>query len=570
MEKKIIKNLFLIVGLLSSSAVINSCVREDEASITEPTRYQLGDIKSYADLFTVFWSTMEQRYNYFYEQKEIKGMDWNAIYKEYYPKFSALKHFGTGTDKEVQDDSDKAMDYFADIIDPIIDRHFQVQIYFPYSARGDYKSPIFSGGMKNGVRDNIMNYINDFSAKYSYMNTKISDQNKFDYNGFVLAGDLKSNPGIYYFGFSEFALTSNLKIDLLDQYLNPDPLSKILLKTNEIEAKANEMIKNTESRSKAIKVTENLLNEYNTFFESQEVKAFNSSIPEFTNTEVVSDVFLDTAQKALDKSRKLSAYRGFYSLSSGPYADLFSDFNADWSEIFNFINWFTNRMYEHSEVGYKLQQFNDAAQLVIDRSPFYKRFLNPLHKGEIKKIIIDLRGNGGGAVLDARFFSDRFITHNATAGYQRSKEGTGLYNYTPWVPIQVNPHKFGIPSNIPIAILTDRGSVSMSEISTLMWKSQGSQVVSIGDYSAGGTAGLGDPDSFNGGIRDQIAGGYITFYMPLLALKNAQGNVIEGIGIQPDIYVSPVTDVERKELNNSPNTYIDRVLNEAIKYLSSK
>lgn len=568
MKGNFIKNIIFTLSLLSTSAIINSCVREDEASITEPTRYQLEDIKSYADLFTVFWSTMQQRYNYFYEQKEINGKDWNAIYKEYYPKFLGLKHFGTGTDREVQDDSDKAIEYFTDIIDPIIDRHFDVEIFFPYSTRGDYKKIMFTGGMKTGVRDNILKYINDFHAKYSYMSSKIMDENKFDYAGFVLGGNLKSNPDIYYFGFSEFALTSNLKIDLLDKYLNPDSSSKILLTKRELEEKANEIIKNAESRAKAVIVTENLLNEYNVFFESQEVKKFNSSITEFNNTEVISDSFLDVTNDALNKIRKLPAYRGFYSLSSGPYAEIFTDYEADWAEIYKYIYWFTNRMYEHSEIGYKLQQFVDAAQLIIDRSPFYKKFLNPLHRGEIKKIIIDLRGNGGGAVLDARFFSDRFITHNAIAGYQRSKEGNGLFNYTPWVPIQVNPHRFGIPSNIPIAILTDRGSVSMSEISTLMWKSQGSQVVSIGDYSAGGTAGLGDPDSFNGGTRDQIAGGYITFYMPLLALKDSGGNVIEGSGIKPDIYVSPPTDAEREKLNNSPSTYIDRTFNEAIKYLS--
>ena len=37
---------------------------------------------------------MDQRYNYFYEQKRADGMDWNAVYREYYPKFAALKLLG--------------------------------------------------------------------------------------------------------------------------------------------------------------------------------------------------------------------------------------------------------------------------------------------------------------------------------------------------------------------------------------------------------------------------------------------------------------------------------------------
>ena len=94
------KSRLLILGLsiLSSVTILNSCVNNDDTSITEPTRYTAADIQSYADLFDVFWKTMDQRYNYFYEQKRVDGMDWNAIYKEYYPKFKALKTFGRATE----------------------------------------------------------------------------------------------------------------------------------------------------------------------------------------------------------------------------------------------------------------------------------------------------------------------------------------------------------------------------------------------------------------------------------------------------------------------------------------
>ncbi|MDV3601186.1 peptidase S41, partial [Elizabethkingia anophelis] len=112
-------------------------------------------------------------------------------------------------------------------------------------------------------------------------------------------------------------------------------------------------------------------------------------------------------------------------------------------------------------------------------------------------------------------------------------------------------------------------SASMSEMSTMMIKSQGSQVISVGDYSAGATAGLGSPDDFNGGTRDQIAG-YLTFYMPLMAAKDASGQVIEGVGVKPDIFVEPPTDAEVAAMQSSPNTFVDRVLNEAVKYLSGK
>ncbi|WP_286432935.1 S41 family peptidase [Myroides odoratimimus] len=225
-------------------------------------------------------------------------------------------------------------------------------------------------------------------------------------------------------------------------------------------------------------------------------------------------------------------------------------------------------MDNHVNFGYRFPELTGALSQVLTRGEFYQKFLNPLHKGEIKKIIIDLRSNGGGAVVDARFISDRFITKNAVFAYQRTREGNGRFNYTPWVEAKTKPHNFGIPADIPIAILTDKGSASMSEITTLMLKSQGNQVVSVGDYSAGATAGLGAVDDFNGGTRDEVAGGKLTFYMPLLAMKDADGVVIEGVGVKPNIHVSPLTDSEVSQMT-SP-TFVDRVVNEAINYLNSK
>jgi hypothetical protein len=104
----------------------------------------------------------------------------------------------------------------------------------------------------------------------------------------------------------------------------------------------------------------------------------------------------------------------------------------------------------------------------------------------------------------------------------------------------------------------------------MMLKSQGSQVVSVGDFSAGATAGLTpNPDEFNGGSQDAIAN-VMQFYMPVMATKDMNGQVIEGIGVKPDYYVTPPTDAEVAAMTSSPSTFVDRVVNEAIKYLSSK
>ena len=549
------KHILFSALIASSITTLQSCTTDDDSSITEPTRYTANDITTYEELFVVFWKTMDQRYNYFYEQKRKDGMDWDNVYEKYLPKFKALKTFGRATDndREIEEDFIKANEYFAEIIDPIIDQHFNVKISLPRSNNNVISTITYYGGMLTGERSNTY----PFASKYAHMRTKIS--NPFLSNNFALGGYLNSNPDIYYFSFSQFTLTDNLALNLSEKYLSPDEGNGLMLTVDKIDKSAElAQITNATTRKAIRDLAVSILNKWNEFPASKEVQTFNSELTKFHQTEIVSTEFTTAAQTALTASNRLVAYS-----SSATYGNLLT------TETLPFVNWFASNMNTHATWAYRLPVFQTAASSIITKAPFYTQFLNPLQKGAIKKIIIDLRSNGGGAVVDARFFSDRFVTKENIFAYQRIKEGNGRFNYTPWVEAKTKPHKFGIPADIPIVLLTDRGSASMSEITTLMLKSQGNHVISVGDYSAGATAGLGTPDDFNGGTRDVI-GGKITFYMPLLAMKDAKGEVIEGIGVKPDIFVTPPTNAELTNMQNSPATFVDRVLNEAVKYLSTK
>lgn len=78
--------LFLVIFISSS------CVEDVTESTKEPTRYTANDIKSYSDLFDVFWNTMNQKYNYFYEQSSF---NWETVYNEYAPEIQKLKNRST-------------------------------------------------------------------------------------------------------------------------------------------------------------------------------------------------------------------------------------------------------------------------------------------------------------------------------------------------------------------------------------------------------------------------------------------------------------------------------------------
>ncbi|WP_407933338.1 S41 family peptidase [Galbibacter pacificus] len=183
----------------------------------------------------------------------------------------------------------------------------------------------------------------------------------------------------------------------------------------------------------------------------------------------------------------------------------------------------------------------------------------------MKKLIIDVRDNGGGDVIDMRDFVERFISKEALVGYQRTKEGNGRFNYTPWVPMYVKPHPFAIPNPIPIVVLADYGSVSMAEMTTMALKSQ-EMVKFVGDYTHGGTAALGPGDELNGGALNITVANRLKFYMPLMATKDASGKVIEGIGVEPDVYVAPPTQEERQDMKVNAN-HKDRAMEKAVEEL---
>lgn len=119
--------------------------------------------------------------------------------------------------------------------------------------------------------------------------------------------------------------------------------------------------------------TVNILNQWNAFPASGEVKTFNDQISSFKSTEIISSAFLDATQKALDKSKNLVAYN-----SGATYAPVLT------AESLPYIQWFVSKMGTHAQWGYRLPQFQTAAQDILDNEPLYTGFFNPLRKGNIK------------------------------------------------------------------------------------------------------------------------------------------------------------------------------------------
>lgn len=570
MIKKIYKAVFVnfrIFGLCAAMCMVvafSSCSRDDE-SLTEPERYSSKDITSYEDLFRGFWTVMDDNYNYFYEEKERNNLDWDQVYAEYLPKFKALKTWereGYSND-EITKEADIARSYFEEIVNGITDRHFSLKIEFPES-RTESSETSFRGGMKE-----------DAPLFYNKTDTKRRMKDKLEVSfskslylgplGFLstLGGYLQSAPDTFYFSFNSFYLLF-YEIDLSnsDSFLFNDPADAGLIDRSELEQ--NTKLTTIENEELRKFIRDWTIETYDTWHEALTItlqsEVLAGEVDRFNRTEEVTDALLEEVTYLQEVIEGLSDTQNsaFDNNVPSSYDD---NENAQ-----NYVSNFRDRIKEMKK-SYNLSSFEETLKTIKNNAWIYQSFFNPLHRGEIKKLILDLRGNGGGAVIDTRFFVERLVTKEALVGYQRTKEGNGRFNYTPWAPMHTKPHPFAIPDPIPIIILTDYGSVSMSEMTTMTLKTQGNMVKSVGDYTRGATAGLGRSDDFNGGTKVEIKD-VMKFYMPLMATKDASGKVIEGIGVEPDVYVAPPTEEEIKDMKNNPEGHKDRTFEKAIEVIS--
>jgi hypothetical protein len=188
---------------------------------------------------------------------------------------------------------------------------------------------------------------------------------------------------------------------------------------------------------------------------------------------------------------------------------------------------------------YALDGSTDSSRIVIDTFLNRVRNLSPAIKG----IILDLRSNNGGALIDMDFLMGNFIGTPLVFGATRSKNGLGRLDYTPWAPATVHPLS-GFTINIPVIVLADNHSVSLAEQTTMAvhtlttgtfvgehtWGANGPLTADInfndGQFYIGINAGSGN----NGPSLTSF--GFV--YTSSAEFKYLDGHNYEGQGFPPD------------------------------------
>ena len=198
--------------------------------------------------------------------------------------------------------------------------------------------------------------------------------------------------------------------------------------------------------------------------------------------------------------------------------------------------------------------------------PVFNYFFNMLHSNytNLKGIVNDLRGNGGGEIEDLDYLVGQMVQSQYTFGYTRYKNGVNRLDYTPWAPAVVKPWVGGsVNVTIPIVALADHLSVSMAEITTMAIKTLPNGKF-IGTRTWGANGPLTSSVYFDGGqftIGSAAYGssGYMFVYTSSSMFKYLNGDIYEGIGVPPDIYA--------RETTAAYLSGDDLVLDAAIKYI---
>lgn len=195
--------------------------------------------------------------------------------------------------------------------------------------------------------------------------------------------------------------------------------------------------------------------------------------------------------------------------------------------------------------------------------PVMKNFFSAIRQQGCQGFILDLRNNRGGDIEDIDFFVGQLITQPLPFGYVRYKSGSGRLDYTPSVPMYVQPQTGAVDYKKKIVILTDSYTASLSEKVIMALKAlPGATVVTIGDDTYG-SMGLMS--------TNEIATNSGSFSIPLFGSVNLSSMAVQDTkhqftigGIAPDVKVS----YDAAGVAQMLKTGVDIQMEAAIRYLN--
>ena len=472
---------------------------------------------SYAGKFKVLWDALNQNYGLWDYEKE-NGLDWDAVYDEYLPQFEALDNRDDVTDSELEE-------LLTKVIAPLHDGHMSVELKNHKTGKtvdvepGEErvtKRPDYASANPNHLT--MKYYLKKENGEMVFDEAGNPDYMEADTRLSAQLNAFQSTP-------KEGLQWINDSIAVLEQLTLPTAEQVNMLSTLR-ELKGS--LDNLTAAVDDIREFNSLANRYAYL-----------SIPGFTPIDTRFDDYGVAVRSALMKGN--IAYFGFSSFNMTAYV------TAEAKD-----NYFAN-------ADEKTLALVDQVANVWNH---WHQNIQRLHNnGQLGGVIIDVRGNGGGFLSDfAYMFGSLVPAGGFTIGKTRFKRGTGRLDYSPTMPLTVvtmdTEHAV---VTAPIVVLTNCRSVSMAEITALGAKVlQNARV--IGKRSWGGLCGLigNSVSSYNYSGHIGVKGETPVYvYLPTEVVMTLDDQILEGIGITPDIEV----DLDLTQIRTTGrDTQFDRAL----------
>ena len=195
--------------------------------------------------------------------------------------------------------------------------------------------------------------------------------------------------------------------------------------------------------------------------------------------------------------------------------------------------------HENDKVAYvRLSQFGDSTN--NDWVDIISKFnLQMQVDKDIKGLIIDLRNNPGGYLLDAVYISSEFLKQGTPVVIQENSQGTRT---------TLSVTRRGLMYDIPIAVLVNKGSASASEIVSGALRDN-KRAILVGETSFG-----------KGTIQEaQDLGNGAGLHVTIAKWLTPNGTWVNGKGLKPD------TEVFLSKKNPSHDSQLEKAVLELVK-----
>lgn len=526
------KRIYMI-GAMLLMLMATSCHQESDSLLAYDhfDKLAFGDAtNSFASKFKVTWNGLNQYYALWDFEKE-QGLDWDEVYSEYLPQFEELDK----RDKENPVTDKELTELLTKVLAPLHDGHF-CMIWKNHITGNDVTC--YPAEERNATRDDA-EVSSGFVPSLTYYGNPQNGEIMTDQTGQPILMEYST----CWSDLSRaFLNTEGRGMKWIDAEMNriatlttPTEMEVFVLrKLKELKSELQPVL-TTSGAKAAIPLYNKLVVKYSFLG----IPGFDTIDPEFVNSGI-------SVKFALLKGNSGSiAYFYFSGFNLSPYV-----YEGMAENSFNMSDPATKYHVQNIQYAWK--------------SWFY--YIQQQHKaGTLDGVIIDVRSNGGGMMMDGQFVAGALLpAGDFQYGYTRFKRGTGRYDYSPFMPsyMKTLDAEHEIIDDKPVVLLTNCSSVSMSEMTAQVVKLMPNGTI-IGKRTHGGLCGLttNEENTLNYAGYIGVEGQTPVFgYVPSYASFTMDKQQLESYGITPDIEVA----LDAKQFTT---TYRDTQLERALQFV---